>query len=99
MHGNEKLLIPFAIYGFIAGLIMVINGMWYGQETLRQITNLMNYPTIVSFMLIFGEGFAIPIPLPIWDIIKILWSIALWTVFGFLSFRAYKWLAYIPPDE
>lgn len=97
MHGNERLLIPFAIYGLVAAMVWVIGSTWYEPNT-GSISIMMNLPSILLFLWFLGENFAIPVPIPIWNIIIILWSVALWTLLGFLAYRVYRLPLYIPPD-
>jgi hypothetical protein len=97
MHGNEKLLIPFAIYGFVAGVLWVIGSTLY-EPNIGSLSIAMNFPTMLSMFWIVGEHFAIAVPIPIWNTLIILWSVALWTLLGFLAYRVYRLLLYIPPD-
>lgn len=96
MNGNERLLIPFAIYGLVGGILIVIGGIWY-DPNIGSIAIVMNIPTVLTFFWILGENFAIPVPIPIWNVIVILWSTALWTVLGFIVYRVYRLLKCIPP--
>lgn len=97
MYGNEWLLIPFAVYGFAAGVIWVSASTWYNPD-LSVISIIMNFPTILTFLWIFGEHFTIPVPISTWNVIVILWSVAEWSTIGFLCYRAYRLIRYIPPE-
>jgi hypothetical protein len=92
------ILVAFASYGIIAGLVQVIyNEFRPLDELLRALSSYMNIPTILTMLWLLGENFSIPVPTPVWEVIVVMWSSAVWTAIGFACFHFYKWLKYIPP--
>jgi hypothetical protein len=96
--GNKWILVAFAVYGLIAGLVWVVDSESYEEDIFSKISIPMNFPTLISYLWILGENFLIPVPIPVWNAITVVWSAAVWTTIGFLAYHFYRWLKYVPPD-
>lgn len=89
-HNQERIIVAFVIYGLVAGIVTVIDGMSYDQDLFALLSIIMNIPTGLAFFMIAGEHPAIPVPIPVWNIFVVLGSVAVWTVIGFIVYCFYR---------
>lgn len=89
-HGSERIVLAFAIYGFVAGIVTLIDSMSYEQDIFSILSFPMNYPTIVLTLMLFGENFQVPVPIPVWNIVLVLGTTAIWTTIGFIIYCFYR---------
>jgi len=83
-------LLAFALFGLIAGILLILDSQRYEQDFFHTLNLWLNYPTIVALMIITGENFLLPMPIPIWNVFEILLTIGIWTLIGFIVYCFYK---------
>jgi len=89
-HGNERILLAFAIYGGVAGVITVIDTMSFEQDIWATLSIIMNIPTVIAFLMILGENFPVPVPMELWHATIVASSALVWIIIGFIVYCFYR---------
>lgn len=89
-HDNERILLAFAIYGVVAGIVTVIDTLSYEQDLFVTLSIIMNIPTAMAFFMILGENFPVPVPILVWNVFIVLGSVAVWSIIGFIVYCFYR---------
>lgn len=90
LYGKERIIIVFALYGLAVGIVSEIDASGYEPGILDNISVSLNFPSFIVGMMIFGENYSIPVPIPVWSVFMVLGSIVVWTTIGFIVYCFYK---------
>jgi hypothetical protein len=90
LRDKERIIFAFAVYGLVAGIFSVIDTNGYEPDILDNISIALNYPGFIAGMMIFGEHYSIPVPIPIWNAVIVLGTVTVWTVIGFIIYLFYR---------
>ncbi|MEP0823946.1 MAG: hypothetical protein HRF40_00520 [Nitrososphaera sp.] len=89
-HKSERIILLFAVYGVVAGVVTVISTFSYEQDLFAVLSIIMNIPTGLAYFMILGEHYSIPVPIPVWNVFIVLGSVLVWTVIGFIVYCFYR---------
>ena len=90
LYGKERIILAFAAYGLAAGIFLAIDANGYEPDFLDNVSVAFNFPSFIVEMMIFGENYSIPVPIPIWSVFMVLGSIVVWTTIGFIVYCFYR---------
>lgn len=88
-HGSERILVVFTIYGLTIGSIAVIAAS-LDLYILSPLFIALNYPAVILAFMFLGEGFSIPVPIPVWNLVIIFGSGAAWSGIGMIVYGFVK---------
>lgn len=89
LHNKERIIIVFAVYGLAIGIVSVIDANGDELTILDNVSVSLNLPSFIVGMMIFGEHYSIPVPIPIWNVFMVLGSVVVWTTIGFIVYCFY----------
>lgn len=90
LHGKEKIIFVFAAYGLAAGVFLAVDANGYLPDIFDNVSVGFNFPSFIVGMMIFGEHYPIPVPIPVWNLFMVLGSMVVWTVIGFIVYSFYR---------
>jgi hypothetical protein len=90
LYGKERIILAFAAYGLAAGIFLAIDANGYEPDFLDNVSVAFNFPSFIVGMMIFGEHYSIPVPIPVWNLFMVLGSVIVWTTIGFIIYCLYR---------
>ncbi|WP_415283363.1 hypothetical protein [Candidatus Nitrososphaera sp. FF02] len=81
--GDRRVLLVFAMYGIVAGVVAFIDSQSYGDDIFSRLSILMNIPTIgMFFYLQFSVADPAGVARGFHPLALIFWLASLWTFIG-----------------
>ena len=90
LQRKERIIVVFALYGLAAGIFLAIDANGYEPDFLDNVSVAFNFPSFIAGMMIFGEHYSIPVPIPVWNVFMVIGSVLVWSTVGFIVYCFYR---------